>query len=97
MDPKTAQIAVREKGLCGRLLDKESRVCIQELGHDNGLHDTGWKIKTVEHEPEGRGERSRGWCLYVVTDGSRRAFETEDRADAADADWLVTVLNKVEQ
>ena len=94
MSPYACRESVRAVGLCGRILDGDSKLCICPRGHDGGVHDRGWEVvKRVEEDPRGRDSREATTMYRVVDQASGRIFETTSADDAA---WLASTLTRLD-
>jgi hypothetical protein len=45
--PADATTVIRGKGLCGLVIDDDTRVCIQHIGHDDDVHEKAMVIERV--------------------------------------------------
>jgi hypothetical protein len=87
---------LRENGLCGRVFHNglgEEVACILDIGHDDGLHDHGWRVfEHIEPDPYARDSRQTV-TTYRVSDGTM-CFETSKHSHA---EWLAETLMKLSQ
>jgi hypothetical protein len=90
MTPEQVREILRDKNLCGRLDIELNQVCVLELKHDDGMHETRWAMRN-EVSPDPNSSRD-SITRFVVTDGHFR-FEA---ATPAQATWLLSVLLKFE-
>lgn|SRR5574341_582918 len=88
------QTAVREAGLCGQLIDDQTKLCIRAKGHDNGEHDRAWLVKRVTlPDPHARDSRESITVYQVLDPKSSKRFETYS---SVHAEWLASTLTRLD-